>query len=92
MSDLRLLAPVVIREVLTYRTYRAELPNGKGILAFAQDLDGIPPLNPGDDYHVLLSLCDFDEGRLVPGDLQGLQLSHPVVAATPLVTVLNGAD
>ncbi|HSJ01742.1 MAG: hypothetical protein ACAI34_06560 [Verrucomicrobium sp.] len=81
MSDVRLLAPVTIREVLTHRTYRATLPNGKEILAYAQGLDGIPPLQTGDAYHVLLSLCDFDEGRLIPENLQGVQVSHPVVRA-----------
>lgn len=81
MSDIRLIAPVKIQEVLTHRTYRATLPNGKEIIAYAQGLDGIPPLNSGDDYHVLLSLCDFDEGRLIPGDLRGVQVHHPVVPA-----------
>lgn len=81
MSDIRLLAPVTIREVLTHRTYRATLPNGKEIIAYAQGLDGIPPLNSGDHYHVLLSLCDFDEGRLIPEDMKNVQVSHPVIPA-----------
>lgn len=79
MSDIRIQAPVVIREVLSERTYTAELPNGKQILAFVQPLDGVPQLNPGDHYTVLLSLCNFDQGRLVPEDLKGVQLDHPVV-------------
>lgn len=79
MSDIRIQAPVVIREVLSERTYMAELPNGKQVLAFAQPLDGIPPLNPGDHFTVLLSPCNFDQGRLVPADISGMKLDHPVV-------------
>lgn len=78
MSDLRIQAPVVIREVLSERTYMAELPNGKKLLAFAQPLDGTPILEAGDAYTVLLSPCNFDEGRLVPEDLSGLVIDHPV--------------
>lgn len=80
MSDVRVLAPVTICDVVNERTYQATLPNGKKILAFAQGLDRIPPLQPGDAYHVLLSLCNFNEGRLIPGDLQGVQVNHPVIS------------
>jgi hypothetical protein len=78
MSDIRIQAPVIIREVLSERTYHAELPNGKRVLAFTQPLDGTPDLQPGDAYTVLLSPCNFDEGRLVPADLSGVQIEHPV--------------
>lgn len=79
MSDIRIKTRVTIREALDHRTYHAELKNGKIILAYAQSLDGIPPLSVGDEYHVLMSLCDFDDGRLVPADLSGLRLDHPVI-------------
>jgi hypothetical protein len=79
MSDVRIKARVVIREVLSASTYRATLPNGKRIVAYSRPLDAIPPLSVGDSYHVLLSLCDFNEGRLVPEDLNGIRLSCPIV-------------
>lgn len=79
MSDVRIKTRVIIRQVLDERTYRAELKNGKIILAFAQSLDGIPPLQVGDEYHVLMSLCDFEDGRLVPADHSGIRVEHPVV-------------
>ena len=79
MSDVRIKTRVVIQEVLSERTYRAVLRNGKTILAYAQTLDNIPPLNVGDEYTVLMSLCDFDDGRLVPADLRTIRVEHPVV-------------
>lgn len=79
MSDVRIKAPVVICEVINERLYRASLPNGKIILAFTRVLDRIPPLNVGDSIFVLLSLSDFNEGRLVPEDLSGLRVMHEVV-------------
>ena len=79
MSDVRIKAPVVIREVLSASLYHATLPNGKIIRAFVRQSDNIPSLKEGDSYHVLLSPCDFSEGRLVPADLQGVRIVHPVV-------------
>ncbi len=79
MSDVRIHAPVTIREVVSPRTYRAELPNGKMIFAYILTGDEIPPLTPGTPYSVLLSLCDFDSGRLVPPDLHGMRIRHPVI-------------
>jgi hypothetical protein len=79
MSDVRIRTKVIISEVLSDRTYRASLKNGKSILAYAQSLDCIPPLKVGDEYHVLMSLCDFDDGRLVPEDLRTIRVEHPVV-------------
>lgn len=83
MSDVRIKAAVAICEVINKSVYRATLPNGKIILAFARPHDKIPTLNVGDRYHVLLSLCDFSEGRLVPADLKGVRLIHPVVDGSP---------
>ena len=79
MSDVRIKTKVIIREVLNERTYRASLKNGKTILAYAQSLDRIPKLDVGDEYCVLLSLCDFEDGRLVPADLQGVRVDHPII-------------
>ncbi|MEY4484046.1 MAG: hypothetical protein RL693_1498 [Verrucomicrobiota bacterium] len=83
MSDVRIQASVVIREVLDGRTYKAELPNGKLILAYAQPLDRMPVMKPGDNGSVLLSLCDFNEGRLVPEDLKGIRVENPVIRSGP---------
>lgn len=79
MSDVRILTTVTIREVLSERTYRATLANGKVVLAFAQPLDNLPALHPGDRSKALLSLCDFHEARLVPDDLRRVRMEHPVV-------------
>lgn len=83
MSDIRIQSCVVIREVLDGRTYRAELPNGKHILAYAQPLDRMPLMKVGDSGSVLLSLCDFNEGRLVPDDLKGIRVENPVIRSGP---------
>lgn len=83
MSDIRIQASIVIREVLDGRTYKAELPNGKLILAYAQPLDRMPLMKAGDVGSVLLSLCDFNEGRLVPDDLKGIRVENPVVRSGP---------
>lgn len=83
MSDIRIQASVIIREVLDGRTYKAELPNGKRILAYAQPLDRMPLMKAGDIGAVLLSLCDFNEGRLVPDDLKGIRVENPVIRSGP---------
>ena len=79
MSDVRIHAPITIREVLSHRTWRAALPNGKLIFAYARPRDPHPPLQPGDTAYVLLSLCDFSEGLLVPQDLSALSTHHPII-------------
>ena len=79
MSDVRIKAPVIIREIVSDSLYRAALPNGKPIHAFARPADRIPALSIGQHYHVLLSLCDFDEGRLVPEDMSGITVKHQVL-------------
>ena len=65
MSDVRIEARVIIREIHNDRTARATLPNGKVILVFARKRDPVPELRVGDEWTVLLSLCDFSCGRLV---------------------------
>jgi hypothetical protein len=65
MSDVRIEGRAVVREVLGERTCRAALPNGKVIFAYARKFDPTPDLRVGAELTVLLSLCDFDEGRIV---------------------------
>lgn len=78
-GDVRILTTVTIQEVLDGRTYRATLANGKRILAFAQPLDHVPQLRPGDRSKAILSLCNFNEARLLPDDLTGVRIEHPIV-------------
>lgn len=79
MSDVRIKTTAVVREVLNDRTCHATLRNGKCILAYAQPLDHLPPLKVGDTCHVLLSLCNFNEARIVPDDMSRIRVNHPVV-------------
>jgi hypothetical protein len=67
MSDIRIPAPVVIREPVDSRSWRATLPNGKEIIAFESKVRKIalPPIQPGTRCTVHLSLCDFDHGKIV---------------------------
>lgn len=83
MSDLRIRTTVEIRQVLNERTYRAALRNGKIILAYMENLDQIPPLAVGEKCSVLLSLCDFNEGRIVPADMSRVRVEHPIVEGDP---------
>ncbi len=78
-GDIRILTTVRISEVLSGRTYRALLANGKTVLAFAQELDRVPTLAPGDRCRALLSLCDFDEARLIPDNLDGVMINHAII-------------
>jgi hypothetical protein len=64
MSDVRIEARAVIRERINERAARATLPNGKVIVAYARKSDPLPELQAGDEWIVLLSLCDFSRGRL----------------------------
>ena len=79
MSDVRIRTRAVVREVLSGRTCRAALRNGKVILAYAEPLDRLPPPQLGQSVTVLLSLCDFSEGRIVPEDLSRVRVEHPLV-------------
>jgi hypothetical protein len=78
-GDVRILTTVTIREVLDGRTYRATLANGKQVLAYAQPLDHVPPLLPGDRPKALISLCNFNDVRLLPEDMSGVQVNHPIL-------------
>jgi hypothetical protein len=78
-GDVRILTTVTIQEVLDGRSYRATLANGKRVLAFAMPLDRVPPLEVGDRSKAILSLCDFNEARLIPDDLTGVRIEHPII-------------
>ncbi|MEZ0273909.1 MAG: hypothetical protein ACAH88_03310 [Roseimicrobium sp.] len=78
-GDVRILTTVTIQEVLDGRTYRATLANGKRVLAFAQPLDRVPPLQVGDRSKAIFSLCDFNEARLLPEDLTSVRMDHPII-------------
>lgn len=79
MSDVRIRTTAVVREVLTERTCRATLRNGKVIFAYMEKLDRLPPPVAGERVSVLLSLCDFSEGRIVPADLSRVRVEHPII-------------
>jgi hypothetical protein len=83
MSDLRIRTKAVIREVLGERTCRAVLRNGKVILGYKEPGDSLPPLVVGERRSVLLSLCDFSEGRIVPDDLSRIRIRHPIKEGDP---------
>lgn len=70
MSDIRIETNVVIREVLDERVCRASLPNGKIITAYGRKIDPVTPMKIGDERTVLLSLCNFSEGRMLPAARQ----------------------
>jgi translation initiation factor IF-1 len=79
MSDVRVRTSVVIKEVISERTYRAALRNGKVIFAFMEKSDRLPAMIVGDRCSVLLSLCDFSEGRIVPEDLGRVRVENPII-------------
>jgi hypothetical protein len=79
MSDIRIRTVARIREVLSERAARAVLRNGKMILAYVEPGDNVPPLTVGEPCSVLLSLCDFSEGRIVPDDLSRVRVKHAIV-------------
>jgi hypothetical protein len=83
MSDIRIRTTVRIREVLSERTARAALRNGKIILAYVEPGDHLPPLAAGERCSVLLSLCDFSEGRIVPDDLSHVNVKHAIIEGDP---------
>ncbi len=63
LGDIRIVAPIVIREVIDQRTCRATLPNGKLIYGYL-DKPGIV-LEAGLQAKALLSLCDFSRGEII---------------------------
>jgi hypothetical protein len=79
MSDIRIRTTVRIHEVLSHRAARATLRNGKIILAYVEPGDDRPPLQLGERCSVLLSLCDFNEGRIVPHDLSRVSVKHAII-------------
>lgn len=83
MSDIRIRTRAVIREVLSERTCRATLRNGKVIFGYTEPGDALPPLVAGERCTVLLSVCDFSEGRIVLDDLEAIVIRHPIVEGDP---------
>jgi hypothetical protein len=79
MSDVRIRTMVRIQEVLSERAARAVLRNGKMILAYVEPGDSLPPLVAGERRSVLLSLCDFGEGRIVSDDLSRVRVKHAII-------------
>lgn len=60
----RIPASVVIEAVLTDRTWRARLPNGKEILAFARPRHPQRTLHVGDQVQVWMTVEDFSRGEV----------------------------
>jgi hypothetical protein len=79
MNDVRIRTTAIVREVLTERTCRAVLRNGKIILAYKEPRDAVPLPAAGDRCPVLLSLCDFGEGRIVPEGRYERWDDHPII-------------
>ncbi len=86
MSDIRIRTTVVVREVLTERTCRAVLRNGKIILAYKEPRDAVTLPAAGDRCSVLLSLCDFSEGRIVPAGRYDRWDDHPIIEGDTALT------
>ena len=62
-GDVRVIAPVVIREIIDERTCHATLPNGKVIFGFKERPE--VALLEGASAKAILSLCDFSRGEIV---------------------------
>lgn len=60
------MATAVVREVLSHRTCRAALPNGKMIFAFATKGAAALELREGGELTVRISPGDFSLGEIVP--------------------------
>ena len=65
MIELERIVParVVITEVLSDRTFRGTLPNGRAVFIFVQRMTPAPPINAGDAIIAELSVGDFSRGR-----------------------------
>ena len=62
-GDIRIVAPAVVREVITDKTCRAALPNGKLVFGFTERPE--VKLSEGDALRLSLSLCDFSKGEIL---------------------------
>lgn len=58
-------ATIVIHEVLSERTFKGRLPNGREIFIFIEDLSPLPVVTVGDAIVASLSTGDFSRGRFV---------------------------
>ena len=62
-GDVRILAPAVVREIISERTCHAALPNGKIVFGFI-DQPGLT-ITEGAKVKISLNLCDFSKGEIV---------------------------
>lgn len=58
-------AAVTVRQILTPRTCRGTLPNGRAILVFVPRTVAPPQINTGDVIIARLSPADFSTGEFV---------------------------
>ena len=58
-------ATVAIHEVLSGRTFKGRLPNGREIFIFIEDLCPLPVVTAGDTVVARLSTGDFSCGRFM---------------------------
>lgn len=65
MSERVVHASVVIREIVTDRTFRGTLPNGRAIFIFVPRMTPLPLISAGDTVIAALSLGDFSRGEFV---------------------------
>jgi hypothetical protein len=66
VGDIRIPAPVTLTEILSERTYRGTLPNGKVILVYEKrNRVKQQQRHVGEHVTVGLSLCDFSSGAIV---------------------------
>jgi hypothetical protein len=57
---------VVIHAVHGPRTWHAELPNGKCVMAFLEKEDPLIELRPGARVKARLTVADFSRARVLP--------------------------
>ena len=63
MRDIPVPAEVIIESVLTERTFRGHLSNGRSIFIFVPRMAPLPQIEAGDRILANLSLSDFSRGE-----------------------------
>ena len=63
MRDIPVPAEVVIESVVTERTFRGRLTNGRSIFIFVPRMAPLPQVEAGDRILANLSLSDFSRGE-----------------------------
>ncbi len=63
MRDVPVQAEVVIESVLSERTFRGHLSNGRSIFIFVPRMMPLPQIQAGDRIAAALSLTDFSRGE-----------------------------